>query len=168
MRFVIDRVQVSLGKIYGGGNEDGSSSMTNRDIRASDADREGVVTILRDAYTEGRLTLDEFDERTTATYTARTWGELQDLTADLPVQPVLTAGGLSVDKPGQLPRLPPLRPEATPSALTQRHRGPDGRILPALFIWAMIAALAGSPVIAGVLTVFFIGLLASRLSARGR
>jgi hypothetical protein len=142
--------------------------MTNRDIRASDADRDGVVTILRDAYAEGRLTLDEFDERTTATYAARTWGELQDLTVDLPIQPVLRAGELSADIPVQLPRLPPIRPEATPPALTRQHRGPDGRILPALIIWAVIAAAAGSPVIAGALVLLFVGLLASRLSARGR
>jgi hypothetical protein len=44
----------------------------------------------------------------------------------------------------------------------------DGRLLPALFIWAVIAAAAGSPVVAGVLTVFFIGLLASRWAGRGR
>src|SRR5215472_7410423 len=35
-------------------------------IRASDVDREVVVATLRDAYTAGRLTLEEFDERTTA------------------------------------------------------------------------------------------------------
>jgi hypothetical protein len=142
--------------------------MTNRDIRASDADREGVVMILRDAYTEGRLTIDEFDERTTATYAARTWGQLQDLTQDLPVQPVLSAGEISADKPAYLPRLPPLRTEAAPPALTRRRRGPDARILPALLIWAVIAAAAGSPVIAGVLAVFFFGLLVSRLRAGGR
>jgi hypothetical protein len=33
-------------------------------IRASDADREVVVATLREAYTAGRLDLDEFDERT--------------------------------------------------------------------------------------------------------
>ena len=133
--------------------------MTSRAIRASDQDREGVVSILRDSYTEGRLTLDEFGERTTAAYAARTWGDLLDLTADLPVQPPLG--------PPVLPHLPPVRPEATPPALRPRaRRGPDGRLLPALFIWAVIAAAAGSPWIAGVLTVFFIGLLASRMSAR--
>ena len=33
-------------------------------IRASDSDREHVVEILRDAYSTGRLTMAEFDERT--------------------------------------------------------------------------------------------------------
>lgn len=142
--------------------------MTDRNIRASDMDREGVVTILRDAHAEGRLTLEEFDERTSAAYAARTWGELADLTADLPVQPVLSLRENGADGQGGLPGLPPVRPEATSPAMRPRsaRRGPDGRLLPALFIWAVIAAAAGSPIIAGVLTVFFIGLLASRLSSR--
>jgi hypothetical protein len=168
VQFVIGWVQDSLGKICMGGNENGSSLMTNRDIRASDADREAVVTILRDAYSEGRLTLDESDERTTATYAARTWGQLQDLTEDLPVQPVLRAGDISADGSVQLPRLPPVRPEATPPALTRRRRAPDARILPALIVWAVLAAAVGAPQIAAALVVIFIGLLASRLRAGGR
>ena len=58
-------------------------------IRASDVDREAVVTTLREAYTAGRLTLDEFDERMAAAYAGKTWGDLRVLTADLPLQPVL-------------------------------------------------------------------------------
>ncbi|HZR49171.1 MAG TPA: DUF1707 domain-containing protein [Streptosporangiaceae bacterium] len=139
--------------------------MTDRNIRASDLDREGVVTILRDAHAEGRLTLEEFDERTTAAYAARTWGDLADLTVDLPVRPAL-----SLREQGQqgMPTLPAVSPEATPPVPRPRppRRGPDGRLLPALFIWAVIAAAAGSPWIAGILTVFFIGLLATRLSPR--
>jgi Domain of unknown function (DUF1707) len=57
---------------------------TDDTIRASDADREHTVGILRDGYVVGRLTLDEFDERTTAAFTSRTWGELRALTQDLP------------------------------------------------------------------------------------
>lgn len=142
--------------------------MTDRNIRASDMDREGVVTILRDAHAEGRLTLDEFDERTTAAYAAKTWGDLEDLTTDLPVQPVLSLREQRLQGDGSLHSLPLVRPEATPPAPRHRspHRGPDGRLLPALFIWAVIAAAAGSPWIAGILTVFFIGLLATRLSSR--
>lgn len=145
--------------------------MTDRNIRASDMDREGVVTILRDAHAEGRLTLEEFDERTSAAYAAKTWGELADLTTDLPVQPVLSLRDLGADgqqRPGGLPSMRPVSQDAMPPALRPLppRRGPDGRLLPALFIWAVIAAAAGSPIIAGVLTVFFIGLLATRLSPR--
>ncbi|MGX1855096.1 DUF1707 SHOCT-like domain-containing protein [Streptomyces sp. NPDC055299] len=54
------------------------------ELRASDADRERVAEILRDAVAEGRLAMEEFDERLEAAYRARTYGELEPLTADLP------------------------------------------------------------------------------------
>jgi len=57
---------------------------TDDAIRASDADREHAVGMLGDAYACGRLTLHEFDERTTAAFASRTWGELRGLTRDLP------------------------------------------------------------------------------------
>ena len=53
-------------------------------MRVSDADREGVVRRLRRAVDEGRLTLDEFDERVVIAYAARTRADLDPLTADLP------------------------------------------------------------------------------------
>jgi hypothetical protein len=62
---------------------------TDDPIRASDTDREAVVATLREAYMAGRLNLDEFDERMTSAYAAKTWGDLRELTLDLPVQPVL-------------------------------------------------------------------------------
>jgi hypothetical protein len=57
----------------------------NPSIRASDADRERVVEILRQHTAEGRITADEFEERMTAAYAARTMGALAELTTDLPV-----------------------------------------------------------------------------------
>jgi hypothetical protein len=65
--------------------------MASDHIRASDHDRDAVVATLRDAFGEGRLTLDEFQERTTAAYAGRTWGDLRELTTDLPLQPSLGA-----------------------------------------------------------------------------
>lgn len=53
-------------------------------MRASDDDREAVVGQLRHAHAEGRLTLPEFDERVQAVWAARTYGELAEVTADLP------------------------------------------------------------------------------------
>ena len=53
-------------------------------IRVSDAEREVVVAHLSAATAEGRLTLDEFSERTRRAYAARTWVELTSLTLDLP------------------------------------------------------------------------------------
>ncbi len=54
-----------------------------RDLRASDADRERVVTLLAEAAGDGRLTLAEHSERTERAYAARTLGELAALTSDL-------------------------------------------------------------------------------------
>jgi Domain of unknown function (DUF1707)/Cell wall-active antibiotics response 4TMS YvqF len=55
------------------------------DIRASDADRERVADILRDAFAEGRLSPEEHAERIEAVYASKTLGELAPLTRDLPV-----------------------------------------------------------------------------------
>ncbi|WP_028804771.1 DUF1707 SHOCT-like domain-containing protein [Streptomyces sp. 142MFCol3.1] len=54
------------------------------ELRASDADRERVAEQLRDALAEGRLDMEEFEERLEATYQARTYGELAPITRDLP------------------------------------------------------------------------------------
>ncbi|MFF8263948.1 DUF1707 domain-containing protein [Streptomyces virginiae] len=54
------------------------------ELRASDADRDRVVERLRDAVAEGRLDMDEFEERLEAAYKSRTYAELEPLTADLP------------------------------------------------------------------------------------
>jgi len=54
------------------------------ELRASDADRERVAEVLRDAVAEGRLDMEEFEERLEATYKARTYAELTPITRDLP------------------------------------------------------------------------------------
>ncbi len=53
-------------------------------MRAADTDRERVAEELRSAHTEGRLDLAEYDERVQQAWAARTYGELEALTADLP------------------------------------------------------------------------------------
>ncbi|MCM2392214.1 DUF1707 SHOCT-like domain-containing protein [Streptomyces albipurpureus] len=55
------------------------------EMRASDSEREQVAELLRDAVAEGRLTMEEFEERLDAAYQARTRGELEPLVSDLPV-----------------------------------------------------------------------------------
>lgn len=54
------------------------------DMRASDAERERVAEILREAVAEGRLEMEEFEQRLDATYKARTHGELVPIVRDLP------------------------------------------------------------------------------------
>jgi hypothetical protein len=53
-------------------------------MRTSDTEREQTATILRAAMTEGRLTLEEGEERLAAGYAAKFRDELGPLTADLP------------------------------------------------------------------------------------
>ena len=108
-------------------------------IRASDVDREAVVTTLREAYTAGRLTLDEFDERMAAAYAGRTWGDLRALTADLPLQPVL-----GTDIPDRQPSSAAALPSHSPE-LNQEPRpsvGPPRRspvaILIPIAVWTLL------------------------------
>ncbi len=53
-------------------------------VRASDDERSQVQSVLNDAYAEGRLTRDEWDERATALAGPMTYADLARLTADLP------------------------------------------------------------------------------------
>ncbi|WP_051812125.1 DUF1707 domain-containing protein [Kitasatospora sp. MBT63] len=64
------------------------------ELRASDADREVVAELLRDAYAEGRLSVEEHAERIEAAYSAKTFGELAPLTRDLPAP-----SRISMEKP---------------------------------------------------------------------
>lgn len=58
-------------------------------MRASTADRERAMDVVKAAYGEGRLTKEEFDERSTRVMASRTYGELGAIVADLPVGPYL-------------------------------------------------------------------------------
>ncbi|MGW7378562.1 DUF1707 SHOCT-like domain-containing protein [Streptomyces sp. NPDC054794] len=72
------------------------------ELRASDADRERVAEVLRDALAEGRLDMEEFEERLEATYKARTYGELTPITRDLPGAGVTAPPVVSLSK--EVPR----------------------------------------------------------------
>jgi uncharacterized protein DUF1707 len=125
---------------------------TDNAIRASDADRERAVEILRDGYASGRLTLAEFDERTTAAFASRTWGELRALTGDLP-------GGAG---PATGHLVPPPAGAARPAA-------PGSRFLPVLLIavfWLAVTLSAHAP--GALIPVVFLLLMAVRLGGRVR
>jgi Domain of unknown function (DUF1707) len=137
--------------------------MTDRPIRASDQERESVVDVLRDAYADGRLTLDEFEERTSAAYAAKTWADLGELTADLPAEPLLGADLKRQWQPGQPQAAPPARlPHQA------RRDRPLGHLLPILFVWILIEAAVGSPDLAAALSFVFICMLACRVGYGGR
>jgi hypothetical protein len=54
------------------------------EMRASDADRERISAVLRDAHAEGRLPQEELVERIGAAFQAQTYRELDRLVADIP------------------------------------------------------------------------------------
>jgi len=61
-----------------------------RTLRVSDADRDRVADVLRDAVGQGRISLDELDERLGQTYSARTYADLEAVTCDLPASGAVT------------------------------------------------------------------------------
>lgn len=61
-------------------------------LRVSDADRDKIAEVLRKAAGEGRLDLEELDERLSATYAAKTYADLVPITVDLPEHPGRTPG----------------------------------------------------------------------------
>lgn len=80
------------GEISPAGKRPGPGS--SPELRASHADRDRVVDVLRIAAGDGLLTADELDERLEVALSARTLSELAGLTADLPPVPA-TGGGMA-------------------------------------------------------------------------
>lgn len=139
-------------------------------IRASDRDRDAVVATLRDAYTAGRLTLEEFDERTTAAYAAVTWGELRRLTEDLPVQPILGADvpGRRVDVPGHLlPALPAHPPRTNQSGRPpQRYGRRRGTVVPFLALWVVLMLASRSSAVLAPVALLMVIVVCMALARR--
>ena len=148
---------------------------TDDPIRASDADREVVVAALREAYTAGRLTLDEFDERMAAAYASKTWGDLRQLTIDLPSQPVLGSDvpGRQLPAAAGLPQHPPrsaLKPdeeEPQQPVAPQRRGSPIGFLVP-VAIWMLLVAhgVAGPGVVFMIIAVFALTMIVSSIRRR--
>jgi hypothetical protein len=117
-------------------------------IRISDADREQVTARLREHFAEGRLSSDELEERITGALSAKTFGDLRRLMADLPDPTPATPPDW---------RAAPLRSRSSGLAC----RGP--RLLPLALI-VLIAALvipgAGWLFLAFVKVVFVLWLVA--------
>ncbi len=97
----------------GPGEQDTESSGRGY-LRASHADRERVVEVLKAAFVQGRLTKGELDARVGQAFAAKTYGELAALTADLP------PGLITTPRPRQAARprgRPPLTRVAAGAAL---------------------------------------------------
>jgi hypothetical protein len=82
-------------------------------IKASDADRDATVAALSEHFQAGRLTTEELEERTGQALTARTLGQLDELTADLPApQPAAPPVSDAARRPGYLVLMPLVVPVA--------------------------------------------------------
>jgi hypothetical protein len=113
-----------------GGERDGRIPRGQESLRAADQDRQHVADWLYAALNEGRLSLNEYDDRVRSAYGARTYAELNALLDDLP--PAVQSAALAVP-----PRQPP-----TPSAPTGR---PPSKLPMALMvlwtIWGCVVAV---------------------------
>ncbi len=86
-------------------------------MKASDADRDAVVAALSDHFQAGRLTSEEFEERTGRALAARSLGQLDELTVDLPAPRSAAAAGVTAPvaplrRRGYLPMVPLVVPLA--------------------------------------------------------
>lgn len=106
-------------------------------MRSSSADRERAIDVLKAAFAEGRLTRDEFEERSGQVLRSQTYAQLAALTADLPVGPL---GAL------MLPQLPYPRRMPYPVAAP---RPPVNSLAVAALVCSLIP---GFPAAAGVVT----------------
>ena len=82
-------------------------------LRTSQADRERAADVLKAAFAEGRLDQEEYTDRVGQVHASRTYTELAELTADLPVGPFGTMlagspfpGSQPLAMPGALPGPP--------------------------------------------------------------
>ncbi|MGV9312541.1 DUF1707 SHOCT-like domain-containing protein [Streptomyces sp. NPDC003691] len=96
------------------------------EMRASDTERERIAERLREAVAEGRLSMEEFNERLDATYRARTHGELEPIVSDLPV---IASGG-----PSHSPAPAAPAADAAPQRWTERIGG-KGTSKMAFAVW---------------------------------
>lgn len=127
-------------------------------MKASDADRDAVLSDLSEHFQAGRLTADEFEDRTGRALAARTWGELRDLMQDLPASaagprvPVTATTGAPPQRPHGRTRLVPIAVLASIGIAVALSAGTAHTgwgilwlLLPALLIARRMTCCAGAP-----------------------
>jgi hypothetical protein len=112
----------------------GTSRYPRDDIRVSDADRDEVVTELSEHFQSGRITEDEFDDRTSLALQARTGADLNALFTDLPPR----AGMATSQAAGS-----DLMPDSYGTPPAVRHF-PLGRFILALVILSIVTSNVSS------------------------
>jgi hypothetical protein len=100
---------------------------TRPDLRIGDADREAAAARLREHYAQGRLTLEEFNQRLDAVFASTTQSQLNHITQDLP----------------HVPTPAPSLPVTAGASRERARRDQSGRWRPRLGLFpVIIAALA--------------------------
>jgi hypothetical protein len=131
----------------GSGDERAAGAGDRNLLRASDADREQVIAVLKAAFVAGRLTKDEFDIRVTLVFAAWSYADLAVLTADIPA-------GLVTAQPPEPVRVPDTK------TLIQRGTAVAagaGMVIPA----AVIMGAGGPPALAIIFGLFLSSVLAA-------
>jgi DUF1707 SHOCT-like domain len=85
-------------------------------LRASDADRDQVIDTLKDAFVQGRLTMDELGMRTGQVLVSRTYAELTAITADIPGRPIEVPPPMPARIRAQIPARRPINKKAVACA----------------------------------------------------
>jgi DUF1707 SHOCT-like domain len=97
-------------------------------LRASHADREHVIDMLKAAFVRGRVTKDEFDERVGQAFASRTYAELAAVTADIPA--------------GQIAVRPPSNPARKQGRPTMSHAAKARRCVVVALAMMTVATFA--------------------------
>jgi uncharacterized integral membrane protein len=118
-------------------------TMGRDEMRAGDADRQAVADRLKAALDEGRLDLNEYDERLQKTYAAKTYADLDGLLDDLP--------GVAPPQHSQVAAYRTAQPANTPAPAPVEHQhnalswiGPYGGVVAVcILIWAVSSVSSG-------------------------
>ena len=119
--------------IAGPGDERAAGKGRGRgELRASHADREQAIEVLKDAFAQGRLTRDELDSRVGQAFASRTYAELAAVTADIPAWPAIAS--------------PPREPARAWNRAPGTHPLRNGALVSGVGVIIAAAAALGGPI----------------------
>jgi hypothetical protein len=128
-------------------------------VRASDADRERAVEVLKVKFVQGRLTRDELDLRVGLAFVSRTYADLAAVLADIPARPVPAVTPRPARPPARAPAGQAGQPPTNGKALGWRF-GLATMVLPAVIAAVLLTSNQGIfGVVVAALMVYVLGLL---------